>query len=452
MSDMGTGEMGTPTKTTKTSTPQEQTQSTTPMSYPEWAAAFQAYYSTGTTPLPPPSYFPSTVGSGPQPHPYMWGAQPLMPPYGTPPPYAAMYPHGGIYPHPSMPPGTHPYSPYGLATGNASEAQGAATSAGTDAEGKSTDKTRSPMKRSKGSLGSLGMLTGKGSDIGKGNSVSMNGVFSQSGDSGSEGSTDGSEGNSQNGSQGVRKGSFDQATSEAPISHVVNSTPYGSAQDGNHPVAALPISIAGKQVVGAGPLMNLNIGMDYWSGGTPAVLANSRGKRGSAVPTTALIQSSNMLGAATREGVPQELWLQDERELKRQRRKQSNRESARRSRLRKQAECEDLAAKVETLSSENATLRSELNRMTEQCKKLSADNSSLMDQLQMQRNCPDGMAEGTDNTDITLSKLKARDPEEGLQLSHDSLRRDSRDANETLGLTGTSSVEHEGGNLAVSVP
>ena len=39
----------------------------------------------------------------------------------------------------------------------------------------------------------------------------------------------------------------------------------------------------------------------------------------------------------------------DERELKRLRRKQSNRESARRSRLRKQAECEALARQVKDL-------------------------------------------------------------------------------------------------------
>nr|QLC27632.1 bZIP transcription factor 6 [Chlorella sp. HS2] len=43
--------------------------------------------------------------------------------------------------------------------------------------------------------------------------------------------------------------------------------------------------------------------------------------------------------------------ITDERELKRLRRKQSNRESARRSRLRKQAECEQLAQKVKELAS-----------------------------------------------------------------------------------------------------
>ena len=55
---------------------------------------------------------------------------------------------------------------------------------------------------------------------------------------------------------------------------------------------------------------------------------------------------------------------QDEREVKRQRRKQSNRESARRSRLRKQAECEHLAVKLKELEDENIKLK-ETVRMLE---------------------------------------------------------------------------------------
>ena len=49
--------------------------------------------------------------------------------------------------------------------------------------------------------------------------------------------------------------------------------------------------------------------------------------------------------------------MQDDRESKRLRRKQSNRESARRSRLRKQAECESLSGRVEELMTDNARLR-----------------------------------------------------------------------------------------------
>ena len=67
----------------------------------------------------------------------------------------------------------------------------------------------------------------------------------------------------------------------------------------------------------------------------------------------------------------------DERELKRQRRKQSNRESARRSRLRKQAECEELGSRVGGLTEENEKLRGEVKRLMEQCTSLSEDNKRL---------------------------------------------------------------------------
>ncbi|KAH7438947.1 hypothetical protein KP509_04G038200 [Ceratopteris richardii] len=396
---MGSGEMGTPTKTTKTSTPQEQTPpaaTTSAMMYPEWAAAFQAYYGSGMSPLPHPGYYPSTMGSGPQPHPYMWGAQPLVPPpFGTPPPYAALYPHGGMYGHPPMTP--------------------VATSVGTDAEAKADEKKKS-SKKSKEGLGSLGMLTGKTGDTGKPNATAMNGVTSNSGDSGSEGSSDGSEGMSAEGSQELQKSNFDQTTAEAPT-QIANSSPYGSGHDvnhpmGNHSLSTVPISIGGKQVVGAGPVTNLNIGMDYWSGGTPGLLASNRaGMRGALSGN-----STSMIPPSTNQ-VSGESWLQDERELKRQRRKQSNRESARRSRLRKQAECEELASKVQILTSENTSLRDELNRMTEECKRLSAENSSLLEQLHMPRSEAVHGELAKMNSNISKSDVLG----DGLQLDHDSL-------------------------------
>ncbi|CAG7897402.1 unnamed protein product, partial [Brassica rapa] len=67
----------------------------------------------------------------------------------------------------------------------------------------------------------------------------------------------------------------------------------------------------------------------------------------------------------------------DERELKRQKRKQSNRESARRSRLHKQAECDELAQREDVLNGENASLRAEINKLKSQYEELLAENSSL---------------------------------------------------------------------------
>ncbi|XP_030547999.1 common plant regulatory factor 1 isoform X3 [Rhodamnia argentea] len=79
--------------------------------------------------------------------------------------------------------------------------------------------------------------------------------------------------------------------------------------------------------------------------------------------------------------VPSESWLQNERELKRERRKQSNRESARRSRLRKQAETEELAKKVDALTADNVALKSEISRLTENSDKLRLENTTLMERL-----------------------------------------------------------------------
>nr|CAB3497748.1 unnamed protein product [Digitaria exilis] len=72
----------------------------------------------------------------------------------------------------------------------------------------------------------------------------------------------------------------------------------------------------------------------------------------------------------------------DERELKRERRKQSNRESARRSRLRKQQECEELAQKVTDLTALNGALRSELDQLKKACEDMEAENSQLMGEME----------------------------------------------------------------------
>ncbi|XP_020240764.1 bZIP transcription factor 68-like [Asparagus officinalis] len=195
---MGKSDAEEATKAPKTSTAaQDQppaTSSTAAASpYPDWSN-FQAY-----SPIPPHGFFPSPVASGSPAHPYMWGPQPMMPPYGAPPPPFVMYPHG-VYAHPSIPPGSHPFSPYVMPSpNNNAEASGAAPG-GMEVDGKTPEgKEKSPLKGSKGSLGSLNMITGRiNNDPGKTSGPSANGGFSQSGESGSEGSSDGSDVNSQN--------------------------------------------------------------------------------------------------------------------------------------------------------------------------------------------------------------------------------------------------------------
>ncbi|CAA0827220.1 G-box-binding factor 3 [Striga hermonthica] len=80
--------------------------------------------------------------------------------------------------------------------------------------------------------------------------------------------------------------------------------------------------------------------------------------------------------------MPNEAWLQDERELKRERRKQSNRESARRSRLRKQAETEELAGKVKALTAENISLKAEINKLMGNSEQLKLENAALLEKFE----------------------------------------------------------------------
>ncbi|KAJ1293066.1 hypothetical protein BS78_01G039600 [Paspalum vaginatum] len=111
---------------------------------------------------------------------------------------------------------------------------------------------------------------------------------------------------------------------------------------------------------------NLNIGMDLWSDS----------------PIKAETSGQGEVNAAAHSQHDSALSLMDERELKRERRKQSNRESARRSRLRKQQECEELAQKVTDLTAINGTLRSELDQLKKACKDMEAENSQLMGEME----------------------------------------------------------------------
>ncbi|KAA8547325.1 hypothetical protein F0562_003811 [Nyssa sinensis] len=45
------------------------------------------------------------------------------------------------------------------------------------------------------------------------------------------------------------------------------------------------------------------------------------------------------------------------------------------------AKCEELQARVETLSNENHTLRDELQRLSEECEKLTSENNSIKEEL-----------------------------------------------------------------------
>ncbi|KAK8578976.1 hypothetical protein V6N13_142218 [Hibiscus sabdariffa] len=335
----------------------------------DWSG-FQAY-----SPIPPHGF----LASSPQAPPYMWGVQHIMPPYGTPPhPYIAMYPHGGIYAHPSIPPGSYPFSPFAMPSPNGIVEASGNTPGNTEADGKPSDvKEKLPIKRSKGSLGSLNMITGKNNNLGKESGASANGAYSRSAESGSEDTSEGSDDNSHNDSQLKSGGRQDSGEGEASQN---GNSAHGRQNGGPNTMATtamsiVPISTAAASTAVPGPTTNLHIGMDYWGSPASSTIPAMRGK----VPATPFV--GGIVTPASRDSVQSQLWIQDERELKRQRRKQSNRESARRSRLRKQAECDELAQRAEALKEENANLRSEVNRIKNEYEQLLAENTSLKERL-----------------------------------------------------------------------
>ncbi|XP_015063525.1 G-box-binding factor 1 isoform X2 [Solanum pennellii] len=322
---MGAGEESTPTKTSKPPLTQE---TPTAPSYPDWSSSMQAYYSAGAT----PPFFASPVAS-PAPHPYMWGGQhPLMPPYGTPVPYPALYPPAGVYAHPNIAtpaPNSVPANP--------------------EADGKGPEgKDRNSSKKLKVCSG------GKAGDNGKVTSGSGNDGATQSDESRSEGTSDTNDENDNNEFAANKKGSFDQMLAD------------GASAQNNPAKENHPTSIHGNPVTM--PATNLNIGMDVWN-------ASAAG------PGAIKIQQNATGPVIGHEGRMNDQWIQEERELKRQKRKQSNRESARRSRLRKQAECEELQRRVEALSHENHSLKDELQRLSEECEKLTSENNLIKEEL-----------------------------------------------------------------------
>ncbi|XP_024441247.1 G-box-binding factor 3 isoform X5 [Populus trichocarpa] len=297
---MGNNEEGKSSASDKSS-PAQQDQTSIHV-YPDWAA-IQAYYGSRVA-LPP--YYNSGVASGHAPHPYMWGPpQPMMATYGAP--YAAIYSHGGVYAHPAVPIGSHPHGPGVLSSPAAHTPLSAET------------PTKSSGNTDQGLMKKLKGFDGLAMSIGNGDAESAEGGSRLPQSMETEGSSDGSDGNTARGKKRSREGT--------------------------------PTVVVDPGMTKALELRN-----------PPSV--NVAKTNPATIP-----QPGAML--------PSEAWSPNDRELKRERRKQSNRESARRSRLRKQAEAEELAHKVETLTTVNMTLKSEIDQFTEKSQKLRLENAAL---------------------------------------------------------------------------
>lgn len=305
-------------KPEKPSSPPTQQQQANVHVYPDWAA-MQAYYGPRMT-VPP--YFNPAVASGHAPPPYMWA-----PPQHMMPPYAAFYPHGGVYAHPAV----H------LANSPMNIDSPAKSSGGSD---------KGLMKKLKGFDG-LAMSIGNPSNGEGGNN---NGI-SHSGET--EGSSEGSDGNTTERGKNGGKRSSDGSPILSEVEKVETQRTDGASSKMMTGVPNVSVTVGG--ILSPSPISALNL-KNYSN--TAADVAS---------PIVALM--------------PNEALLQNDRELKREKRKQSNRESARRSRLRKQAEAEELAVKVEALNSENISLRSEINRLADNSEKLKLQNAELMEKL-----------------------------------------------------------------------
>lgn len=369
---MGKGDVATRSKSQKSSTSQNEQSTPTnpPTAYPDWSQ-FQAYYNVpGTAQMTPPAYFHSTVTPGPQGHPYMWGPQ-MMPPYGTPPPYATMYAQGTPYQQAPMPPGSHPYSPYPVQAPNGTVQTPTPGAGGSETDKSNKNKRKTPLKRSKGSLGSLDVVTVKDKTPPAKPLVSSSNEGSSQSESGSGSYSGGSSTNSKSGSH-TKDGSEQGPTNDASNKGVTaQGTAVEPTQVSSGPVVLNPMMPYWPVPPPMpGQATGVSMGVDYWGAPTSVPM------HGKAVAAPTSAPSSN-----SRDIVLSDPVIQDEREVKKQKRKQSNRESARRSRLRKQAEWEEVASRADLLKQENSSLKEELKQLQEKCDNLTSENTSLHEKL-----------------------------------------------------------------------
>ncbi|OIW04616.1 hypothetical protein TanjilG_30514 [Lupinus angustifolius] len=451
---MGNSEEGKCIKTEKPSSPDQANRANQANVhvYPDWAA-MQAYYGPGFS-IPP--YYNPAMAAGHAPHPYMWGPpQPMMPPYG--PPYAAIYPHGGVYTHPAVAIGPHSHGqgvPSSPAAGTPSSVETPTKISGNTDQGL--------MKKLKGFDG-LAMSIGNDNAGSAGRGAEN--VLSQSVDT--EGSSDGSDGNTSGANQSRKRSCegtpttgitqfftkchilvnnimfLDNYTSlisnviyiyKLQVSECINSRslvvniifelvvvifPTVQAdREGKTEVEDNPVSketAASNKMVSATPISAVGkfVGPTVSSGMTTTLELRNPSAVNAKAKSTSVPQPCGVL--------PPEAWLQDERDLKRERRKQSNRESARRSRLRKQAEAEELARKVDNLTAENVSLKSEINQLDESSEKLRVENATLKEKL---KNAQLGQTEEVILNSIDIQRAIPRSTENLLSRVNNSSSND----------------------------
>ncbi|KAK1412210.1 hypothetical protein QVD17_33260 [Tagetes erecta] len=291
-----------------------------------------------------------------------YGPRMAIPPYFSsaiasghaPPPYTwgplqhMMPPYAAIYPHGGV------YAHPGVTAGNPNH-----TPMPTDSPAKSSANSDRSLKKKLKGIDALTMSVGNNNEISNSRET--------------EGSSEGSDGStsSKNGRKRVCGGS--STSSEVGKTEQIDANGVSKKVRG--------VAILGKEV---GVCISGDSGTELELKKSPA--------------------------AANMAMVPDTLVLQNERELKRERRKQSNRESARRSRLRKQAEAEELGTKVESLSSENLKLKSEINQLTVNSANLKLQNAKLLEKLKKAKleQATDDLRPGKKGSSLSTANLLSR--------------------------------------------
>ncbi|GFZ01482.1 G-box binding factor 3 [Actinidia rufa] len=333
--------------------------------YPDWAN-IQAYYGPGV-PVPP-SYLNSAVMAGPVPHPHSWSPpQTLMPSYGVP--YSTIYSPGVVYAHPAVPlddsQETTLFSANMMSYPAVTVIQVAAP-VSTQQLSNSSDITDQGLRKKLKSVDGVAMRDVK-------NNVDVDG----------EGLVHGA---SQSAEGGIRASSNASNYNDVKVHTQARPVTQGDA------------NVTARSVLGI-IVAPENAARQPVDTDTP----NGKAKT---------IKTCD--AATSGVGLPLEVRIQDQRQQKQERRKQANRESARRSRLRKQAETEELMERYETLKVENIALKSEMNQLTEGSEKLRVENDALMEKL--------NVADVTHKEEMVLDEIEPdlaqrNCSEDGVQLN-----------------------------------
>ncbi|XP_024924421.2 G-box-binding factor 1 isoform X1 [Ziziphus jujuba] len=95
-----------------------------------------------------------------------------------------------------------------------------------------------------------------------------------------------------------------------------------------------------------------------------------------------MVQTKLNTGIASNWSSTKTILAKEEHDQRKERRKQSNRESAKRSRCRRQEECRKLQGTAEDLAKETSNLRAGIMRVSKECRKLKKENKSIMKGLE----------------------------------------------------------------------